>query len=88
MTNTIVLVAVVAAVALIAVGLCVAVTYRFRADKRQLAGGSILDQAMQDAQEDAAVAQAARVEVGIEAFRTRRRGEQAAARDESETTAE
>ncbi|OBB60068.1 hypothetical protein A5757_10360 [Mycobacterium sp. 852013-51886_SCH5428379] len=72
-TNTVVLIAVVAAVALIAAALSLAVTYRFRADRRQLAGGSILDQAVQDTQEDAM--QAARVEVGIEAFRTRRRSE-------------
>jgi hypothetical protein len=80
-TNTLVLIAVVAAVALVAVGLFLAVIYRFRGDRRQLAGGSILDQALQDTQEDAL--QAARVEVGIEAFRVRRRGENASARADS-----
>jgi hypothetical protein len=81
-TNTVVLIAVVAVVALIAVGLSVAVTYRFRADRRQLAGGSILDQAVQDV--EAEQAQAARVELGIEAFRVRRRSEKKPATTDSE----
>jgi hypothetical protein len=81
-TNTVVLIAVVAAVALIAIGLSVALTYRFRADRRQLAGGSILDQAVQDTYED--TQQAARVEVDIEAFRIRRRGENSSAKPDSE----
>ncbi|MBO0679122.1 hypothetical protein JRC04_16785 [Mycolicibacterium sp. S2-37] len=85
-TNTVVLIAVVAAVALIAIGLSLAVTYRFRADRRQLAGGSIIDQAVQDTQEDAM--QAARVEVGIEAFRIRRRSENASARENSKASTE
>ncbi|MCK0175868.1 hypothetical protein [Mycolicibacterium sp. F2034L] len=81
-TNTVVLIAVVAAVALIAAALFLAVTYRFRADRRQLTGGSILDQAVHDTQEDAM--QAARVEAGIEAFRIRRRSKKHSANADSD----
>jgi len=88
MSNTALLVAVAVAVALALIGILLAVTYRFRADRRQLAGGSIIDQAVQDAHEDAAIAQAARVEVGIEAFRVRRKNEQAATPTDLETASE
>lgn len=82
-TNTVVLIAVVGAVALVATGLSLALTRRLRADRRELAGGSILDQAALDLQAEAD-AHAARVEGHIEAFRTRRRREQAAARTDTE----
>jgi hypothetical protein len=52
-TNTVILIAVFAVVVLITVGLSWAVNYRFRADRRELVGGSILDQVRQDAREDA-----------------------------------
>jgi hypothetical protein len=83
-TNTVVLIAVVGAVVLVAVGLSLALTRRLRADPGEPTGGSILDQAALDLQEEAQ-AQAARVESGIEAFRERRRVQQDA-RTDTDTT--
>lgn len=60
-TNTVVLVAVVVAVALVALGLSFALTRRLRAERRELAGGSILEQAALDIQEEATT-QAARTD--------------------------
>ncbi|WP_422742078.1 hypothetical protein ACN27E_13580 [Mycobacterium sp. WMMD1722] len=86
-TNTVVLIAVVVVVAVVATGLSLALTRRLRGDRREQAGGSILDLAAMDLEEESRV-QAARVELGIEAFRLRRKNEQTASRIESEAAPE
>jgi hypothetical protein len=52
-TNTVILIAVFVGVLLVTVGLSWAVNYRFRADRREVVGGIILNQVMQDTREDA-----------------------------------
>ncbi|BBZ26676.1 hypothetical protein MMAD_09710 [Mycolicibacterium madagascariense] len=76
-TNTVVLIVVAIVVALILVGIVTWFGIKFRADRRMLGGNGILDEAEEDARLEAEVlsrrAQAANVDNGIKAFRTRSR---------------
>jgi hypothetical protein len=75
-TNTVVLIAVTIAVALIAVGVITWFGIRFRAERRILGGNGILDEAAEDARLEAELlskAKAAQVTSEIKAFRSRGR---------------
>ena len=98
-TNTVVLVVVAILVALALAGIVAAVGYKLRTDRRLLGSAGILDEMAEDArlveQQDhladdlATKAQAAQLDSGIEAFRTRgRRRESADSRDAADMRAQ
>jgi hypothetical protein len=99
MSNTVVLIIVAVAVALVLVGVVAGFRYKFRPERRLLGGASILDEAAEDArlverqdhlgEELATKAQAAQIDSGIEAFRSRgRRRESADSREAADMRAQ
>jgi hypothetical protein len=91
-TNTVVLIIVAVAVALIVVGVITWFGVKFRAERRMLGGNGILDEVAEDARLEAELvskAQAAQVDSEIKAFRSRgRRKESADARQTADMRAQ